>query len=241
MITTTPENPSPLEKFRAFLDTPIGAVLELAGMVWLIHYSGLLPRVDYPSFGVKDAPRADFGTLIAVTTVALWVWVVRGLSWKSVGLERPKSVRSTVLWGIGLGLFGFFLQAVLPALLQGAGAGENTANDTYGPLKGNLPLLLWWLPFLWLSAGFGEEFLYRGYYFQRIISIVGERWWGIASSLFFGMAHSSGGFNHILDASIGGFAACAFFLILRRNLWALMISHALADTLSFLQLFYGWG
>jgi hypothetical protein len=44
-----------------------------------------------------------------------------------------------------------------------------------------------------------------------------------------------------LDASIGGFAACAFFLILRRNLWALMISHALADTLSFVALYFGWG
>jgi uncharacterized protein len=84
------------------------------------------------------------------------------------------------------------------------------------------------------------------FYVQRIIRIVGERWWSIAiavisSSLFFGMGHSSGGFNHILDASIGGFAACAFFLILRRNLWAMMLSHALADIMSFLQLYLGWG
>jgi uncharacterized protein len=248
MIATTNENKNILEKFRAFLNTPIGGALELVGMVWFIHYSRILRyiNVPVPTFGIAGAPQADFGTLLAVLTVSLWLWFVRGQTWASIGLSRPKSTRNTVLWGVGLGFFGFFLQAVLPALLEGGGAGKNTAESAYGPLKGNLPLLLWWLPFIWVSAGFGEEFLYRGYYFQRVIGIVGERWWGIAiaviaSSLFFGMAHSYGGLNHILDASIGGFAACAFFLILRRNLWALMISHALADTLSFIQLFYGWG
>ncbi len=248
MTTATPENTTVLEKFRAFLNTPIGGALELAGMVWFLHYSHLLRYINLPvpTFGIAGAPRADFGTLIAVLAVAAWVWIVRGQSWASIGLSRPKSIRNTILWGVGLGCFGFFLQAVLPALLEGGGAGKNTANATYGPLKGNLPLLLWWLPYLWVSAGFGEEFLYRGYYFQRIVSIVGERWWGIAiavigSSLYFGIAHSSGGLNHILDASIGGFAACVFFLILRRNLWALMLSHALADTLTFLQLYLGWG
>jgi uncharacterized protein len=152
------------------------------GMVWFIHYSKLSPNVFVPTFGIAGAREGavGFGTLLSVLMVSLWVWIVRGQCWANIGLSRPKSIRNTILWGVGLGLFGFFLQAVLPVLLEGGGAGKNTADSAYGPLKGNLPLLLWWLPILWLSAGFGEEFLYRGYYFQRILSIVGERWWGIA-------------------------------------------------------------
>jgi uncharacterized protein len=80
------------------------------------------------------------------------------------------------------------------------------------------------------TAGFVEEFLFRGYLLQQFSSVRGSLWIGIiASSLLFGCAHGYEGIGGMIAITAYGAMFCAL-AIYRRSLRAGMIAHAWHDS-----------
>lgn len=98
-----------------------------------------------------------------------------------------------------------------------------------------------------LTAGFTEEFFFRGFLQTRLEALTGSRWWGLAlASVLFALYHlpyayfnphwpSAGDWGAALGASLGegipgGLVLGGLYLLSRRNLVAPILLHALVDT-----------
>src|SRR5436853_102010 len=95
-----------------------------------------------------------------------------------------------------------------------------------------------------LAAGFGEEFVYRGYLLTRIARVLGDtpRAWLAAlvvTSIVFGVGHQYQGLSGMITAGLGGFVFGLLYLVTGRNLWVSVIAHGTMDTVGFLLLFLG--
>lgn len=88
--------------------------------------------------------------------------------------------------------------------------------------------LLVWIG-LSLSAGFCEEFVFRGYFLRQFSSPLHAVWFGVlVSSLLFGIAHGYQGFGGMLSITVYGALFCVLAL-LRSSLRPGMIAHAWQD------------
>ncbi|MEQ8234552.1 MAG: CPBP family intramembrane glutamic endopeptidase [Gammaproteobacteria bacterium] len=84
---------------------------------------------------------------------------------------------------------------------------------------------------LWyaLSAGLVEEVIYRGYFWELCRGLRRPRRWFLAfGPLVFAAVHWEAGLAAVLVAWAFGLAAAALYLALR-NLWPLIVAHAVTD------------
>jgi membrane protease YdiL (CAAX protease family) len=100
-----------------------------------------------------------------------------------------------------------------------------------GPLTTFIPHTrteLSWSGGVSLTAGFCEEFLYRGYFIWVLAPWLG--WWGAAavSLLFFAVSHIYQGWNGVLRTGIVG-AFCTLVVAMFNSLWPAIALHALID------------
>ena len=66
--------------------------------------------------------------------------------------------------------------------------------------------------------------------------------WGTAlviSAIVFGFAHFDWGVVGIVQTTFMGLALAASYLLVKRNLWVLILAHAYIDTLLLVQLYLG--
>src|SRR4051812_20934278 len=196
--------------------------------------------VTVVSFGLDagaDAIPGDFRIGIIVSTVAkcvvfvfIWFWLrLRGDSLRTIGLTKPRSWVRTILGGVTLAAALF----VGVYLLERAGFRRNLS--AFAAFKGNLEFTLYQLGGVIIGAGFGEEFLFRGFLFQRVAMLFGgsKAAWGIScviQAVAFGLLHMyQGPLGIFLTASIGLLNGLVF-LAAGRNLWVTIIAHSLYDT-----------
>ncbi|MGB9028642.1 MAG: CPBP family intramembrane glutamic endopeptidase [Acidobacteriaceae bacterium] len=91
--------------------------------------------------------------------------------------------------------------------------------------------LLLWIG-LSLSAGFCEEFVFRGYFLRQFSSLGAGLWLGVAcSSLLFGVSHGYEGAAGMIAITAYGALFCVLVLV-RRSLRPAMIAHAWHDIFS---------
>ncbi len=185
-----------------------------------------------------------------VMLVTIWIGLrIRGQTWEHLGLSfrfdgRRALVRS-VLQSIVV------LIAALAAFVAGsmltmnlAAAPESADMSGYEYLHGNLPMLLLALAAVYLVSSFGEEVVYRGFLMTRLAEMgKGTRVaWGTAlmiSAIVFGLAHFDWGVVGIVQTTFMGLALAASYLLVKRNLWVLILAHAYIDTLLLVQLYLG--
>jgi membrane protease YdiL (CAAX protease family) len=165
-------------------------------------------------------------------------------SWKALGLQRPSSWTTTILFAIGAAatriVLGTFVIDPLtahfwPPQLAPAGS-EHIAHNPVEALQ--------WLLLVWTFAAFGEEIGYRGYLTKRAADIGrGSRWsWWLATiavSVLFGFGHYYKGPAGILDSTVAGLILGATYLLSKRNLWATILAHGLIDTFAIVMVFLG--
>ncbi|HEU4366356.1 MAG TPA: CPBP family intramembrane glutamic endopeptidase, partial [Candidatus Krumholzibacteria bacterium] len=92
----------------------------------------------------------------------------------------------------------------------------------------------------------GEEVVYRGFLMTRVAGMgKGTRMaWGVSalvSAVVFGIAHFDWGVVGIIQTTLMGLALAASYLIVRRNLWVLVLAHACIDTVLLVQMYAGAG
>ena len=85
-----------------------------------------------------------------------------------------------------------------------------------------------------LAAGFGEETVFRGFMFERLGKLLGERLTAkifivIFTSAWFGLSHYfSQGWTGVEQATITGLVFGTIFAV-TKNIWMIMIAHASFD------------
>jgi membrane protease YdiL (CAAX protease family) len=246
-VTPFPEN------FGELLRTNKLAILLEIAVVFVPLYVLLIMSArmggdDFVSLGgglvLAGGPLVNLGLI--VTLIIFWVVSrMRGSVWGAFGLARPKSWVLTILMGIGVTVAIILSFALLMPLITLAFPNTQQDLGRFDFLHGDLPNLIVNVVAAWFTAGFVEELLWRGYLMNRLVDLQGNRTkltWVIAlvgSAIIFGLGHTYQGLGGVIRITAVGLLFGAAFLTVRRNLWPVIIAHAVLDTISFVQIFHG--
>lgn len=221
---------------RSRASTPLPIPGELAvlaavsGTLWAVFAKWL-----YPAWGI--AARAPMpGRTLAVGAIIWWFMRQRAETWTDFGLGRPRRVWLSVV--LGIAFLAVKLTVVQPladglARLLEVPRGDPSA---FAHLQGNPTALAAWLVIAWVVAGFGEEFIFRGYLMKRLSDLMHgtAAGWGVAvvaQALLFGALHGYLGVGGAISAAVSALAMGAFFFAARRNLWPVVFVHGAWDSL----------
>ena len=158
-----------------------------------------------------------------------WVWWSR-TPWRDIGYVRPESWIRVVALGVAFGIaFKLLMKMIVMPLL-----GADPINQAYHYLAGNPAALPGIVLAVTVSAGFGEETVYRGYLFERLGKLLGT---GAGAKIsvvlltagLFALAHyGDQGLDGVKQATITGLVFGAIFAVTGR-IWMLMWAHAAFD------------
>ena len=161
--------------------------------------------------------------------VLLWAWRSH-TPWSEIGYVQPESWTRTFAIGITIGIaFKLFMKVIVMPLL-----GAPPINQTYHYLAGNSAALPGILFTLIVSAGFGEETVFRGYLFERLGKLFGS---GVSAKTsivlltagLFGLAHyHDQRLAGAEQATITGIVFGTIFAVTGR-IWMTMIVHLAFD------------
>lgn len=197
---------------------------------------------------------ADFAGVIPLSKTPFLVLVVwlslrfRSQPWSSVGLSRPRSIRTSLAVGIVAGLvmevFADF--GTTPLLTQLLGGAPDL--ETFRDVVGNLPFLGILLALNWPLAAFGEELVYRGFLMARLATLFGDSrraWWMslLLANVVFGFAHGYQGPTGVIQEGFNGVLLGLLFRYSGRNLMVPMIAHGVSNSLAFVLMYldrYPW-
>jgi membrane protease YdiL (CAAX protease family) len=182
-----------------------------------------------PAWARKWLWASNIGNLWWVVAVGAAFWLANGRSWTSLGFKVPDGWRLWTSIGLVILLAAYHVYAVI-ALVCSSEARASLRRQ-FGPVTSVLPQTrteLCWFGGVSLTAGFGEEFLYRGYFIWAFAPWLG--WWGAAvlSLACFAVAHIYQGWIGVLRTGIAG----AFFTLavaIFGSLWPAIALHALID------------
>ncbi len=199
-----------------------------------------------------ENPVARQGVVwVANILMLVMVWLglrLRGQGWAHFGLSFRGASRRIVVRAVLLSLVVFV--AAVAAFVVGAivmanivGIPEGADMSGYNYLSGNLPMLILALVAVYIVSSFGEEVVYRAFLINRIAELCGggNTAWRVAvliSSVMFGFAHYGWGASGIVQTGFMGLALGVSYLVVRRNLWVLILAHAYMDTILMVQMYF---
>lgn len=166
----------------------------------------------------------------AMVALGAALWVANDRSWASLGLSVPDGWRWWVALGLVLLLVAYYSQAAA-AVARDPKAKASVRQQFTGSLADVLPRTrteLTWFGGVSLTAGFCEEFLYRGYFIWALSPQLG--WWGAAalSVVLFASGHAYQGWNGVLRTGVVG-ALFTVVVALFDSLWPAIVLHGLVD------------
>jgi uncharacterized protein len=180
---------------------------------------------------------ADHAQLYAATIVAEWVLFVLtcwGLRMKRIPIAEVLGFRRGLrAWAQDLGAaLIFWIAAVIILAIISLAMRPGHFASAQKPVTALAPrnateMLLWVV--LCLTAGFCEEFIFRGYFLRQFSSPLHRVWLGVLlSSLLFGISHGYEGAAGMVVIVVYGVLFCALALA-RDSLRPAMIAHAWHD------------
>ncbi|MBB4858729.1 membrane protease YdiL (CAAX protease family) [Novosphingobium chloroacetimidivorans] len=182
-----------------------------------------------------------FRVVLLAGGALVWTWLeARNLKPIGLGRKRPGL---TLLWGVGIAVavtaFGEIVQPVIERAF-----GMQSDYSGYGALAGNAEAALRLLAFALVSAAIGEEILFRGFLLHQLSGVLGDgsaaRWITIVTGgVIFGLAHAIQGPLGVLNTGLVGIIFGWAWFRSGRNLWALILAHALVDTYGIGMLYLG--
>lgn len=166
---------------------------------------------------------------VAVIVILFYVMFVERQPFASIGFRKPKILDLVLAVIAGILMVAgivFIYSVVFPAL-------HLTINA--GVMRYLLETPFWYRLMLVTRAAVAEELLFRGYPIERVGELTGSRTLAaLVSWAAFTYAHlSSWGAAQLIVAGYGGVVLTALYLW-RRNLWANMLAHWIADGAGFL-------
>lgn len=211
----------------------------LVDLIIYISVMFLIRELYFPKVGfLVNGLFWSFSTL----TIATWRMKVRNVSWKDLGLGKPKSIKKTILVTIGilvaipLSIMLFELtKDYLPISLEPKNYSESSASK-FGNLKGNWLLFFTIIPAVLLESML-EELLDRGFlinWFEGLFSktTIATIFAVILQALIFGFRHSYDLSERSIRVGLIGLIMGIAYVKFGRNLWPLIIAHCLLNTMS---------
>jgi hypothetical protein len=182
----------------------------------------------------------SFSTLI----IAMWRMKVRNITWKDLGLRKPKTLWKPLLVSIGIlvaipiSIIAFqLIQDALPITLAPDTSSQDAVSK-FGNLKGNWTHFFTIIPFILLQSAL-EELLDRGFlitWFEQLFSktSLATVFAVVLQALIFGFRHSYDISERSITVGIIGLIMGIAYVTCGRNLWPLIIAHCILNTLSML-------
>ncbi|WP_394751027.1 CPBP family intramembrane glutamic endopeptidase [Spongiimicrobium salis] len=180
----------------------------------------------------------SFSTL----AVATWRMKVRNISWHDLGLRKPNQMLKSLLVTAGILIavpicIVIFqnIQEFLPFSLAPDQSSENAVSK-FGPLKGNWPHFFMIIPFVLLQSAL-EELLDRGFLITWLERLFSKTYFATAiavllQAMLFGFRHSYDLSERSVTVGIIGLIMGIAYVKFGRNLWPLIIAHAILNTMS---------
>lgn len=215
------------------MSTPDLLYLALIATLLLLDYFVLWPTFLRRSQAAPDRARLWLWSrwiimLWTLATAGVAMWLIEGRTWASLRLIAPHGWR---MWGaVGLALtlavtYGRTVVRIARSKRRRRIKLGNPHVEQYSPhTRSDLG---WWVA-LSLSAGFCEEFIFRGYLLWAFQPSLGL--WGAAvlSVVVFALAHAYEGAKGVLSTGIVGGVLTLAVLVLG-SLWPAVALHALID------------
>ena len=191
--------------------------------------------------GIKKKP--GFGILAAVLVTGAWLWR-NGWDFPALGLGRPASWTSTILFGLLLGLAIQLLSTIFlePWLETLTGHAQDLSQ--LDAVKNSWLTAAAALLASWVMAGFLEELIFRSFLITALRDLLGGGALAagfalLFSTVLFGLAHGYQGVSGILATGFVGLLLGLIFLAAGSNLWLVIFTHGFIDTAGILLLAAG--
>lgn len=184
-----------------------------------------------------------------IIAMCLMILVLRyqKISLSDIGLNRPKSWGKTILIsGIAALLILVLFLLIINPIIQNLLSIDGQNLDRFSLLRGNMTYWIIGMISAVVTAGFGEEIIWRGYVMRHLARLFGGKKGAWLCSLFitslvFGLLHSYQGIMGILQTGITGlFLGILFIANGKNNLWINIITHSLIDMISLTAIFLGF-
>jgi membrane protease YdiL (CAAX protease family) len=229
----------------------LGRVLEIG----IIFSPCLLTITIFRQLGVENPMWFVVAIWLANVIMLLLVWIAirwRGETWNSIGLTFTRPGIADIGWTVAksIPIFVFAVAAfVCGSVIMAniAGTPEGPDMSKYNYLQGNTMMLVISLIGSYIVATFGEEVVYRGFLITRLeelfglsksLSLIAAL---VLSSIIFGLAHFEWGLTGMVQTTGMGAALGISYLLVRRQLWPLILAHGYMDTILMVQLYLGNG
>ena len=212
-------------------------------LLYVAYFAVVGPIIDYRFFWPAFQRRSQIDPGRARIWLCAWsipgawagvaigaaLWLAQGRSWSSFGFSVPEGWRWWTSLAVCLLLVAYYAWTAV-ALARNVEARAN-ARRQVGTLDAVVPHTqteLYWFSGMSLTAGFCEEFLFRGWFIWVCAPWLG--WWGAAalSLAFFAGWHVYQGWGGVLKTGIVG-ACFTLIVALFGSLWPAIAVHALVD------------
>ncbi|MBC8065288.1 MAG: CPBP family intramembrane metalloprotease [Chlorobia bacterium] len=216
----------------------------LLDLLYVALFAVAFPLWDYfvsgPAFDRQlqaDPARAKMrfwtGAIVypwLVVAAGAALWLSNDRSWTQIGFSLPDGWRLWVAVALVLVLVMYMVLAVA-SVARDAMARASVRQQFTGKIADLMPRTRKELVLFGgvsLTAGFCEEFLFRGYFVWALAPWLG--WWGAAalSLLIFAAGHSYQGWNGVIRTGIVG-AIFTLVVAMSGSLWPAIALHALLD------------
>jgi membrane protease YdiL (CAAX protease family) len=178
-----------------------------------------------------------FAPLSAILAL-VWAWLSQ-TPWRDLGFVRPRSWARTIVVGIVFGVaLKFAMKSIVMPLL-----GAPPVNAPFHFLAHNPAEIPWMLYIIFVTAGFGEEVIFRGWAFERLGKLLGRSGWAkavtvLVTSAWFGYEHYGlQGMPGVQNATIVGLFFGSVFAVTGR-IYLLMIAHVAFDLAAFVMIYF---
>ena len=166
---------------------------------------------------------------------------------KSLGFQRKRvNVKSLLIIApiLGIVIFLFYFYIMVPSVAYLTG--QPIDFSVFEVYKGNLPAAMGLLVYIWISAAFGEEIVFRGYLMRQFTKFLGSSKISLVINILlfgvvFGCVHAYQGITGQIVAGITGMLLAIIFHIRKNDLWFNIAVHGFVDTVALVFMYYGWG
>lgn len=209
-------------KFSTLFNTKIGALLSFAIAFGLIYN----PFTKFP-----------YTFCIIILFILLISYLqdgsLKSLNFKKIGFKEI---------GIIIGSY-VILEVIMDFVFQPLATkifNEPADYSSFEFIKGDTNAYFKWLAFMWISAAFGEELLFRAFAFSQLHKIIGEKKVLLVfiSAILFSLPHLYQGNSGLLMTFLFGFFF-GFVYLKFKNIWINIIIHGLIDTVFLTLSYYG--
>lgn len=182
--------------------------------------------------------------IISLLIIAVNFIEYRGSAFKALGFYRENfNAKNLLVYAplTAFGLFVFYVAILVPTIELITGVPINYTNTEQ--LRGNLPTTLVWLGVIWVTAAFGEEIIFRGFFMRQFIKFFGDGKISLLINMiifcgFFGYMHMQQGITGQLVATTVGALFFIIFYLRKYDLWFMVMIHGFFNTYGILSFYF---